>query len=47
MTFINLLTVQNYGGDYGEGLATFTTSEAFILTIIIALVGFFVQARLQ
>lgn len=28
-------------------MATFTTSEAFILTIIIALVGLFVQARLQ
>ena len=48
MTFINLLTAQAYGGDYaGNGLATFTTSEAFILTIIIAIVGFFVQARLQ
>ena len=48
MTFINLLTAQAYGGDYaGNGLATFTTSEAFILTIIIAIVGFFVQAHLQ
>ena len=27
---MNLLTVQSYGGEYGDGLATFTTSEAFI-----------------
>ena len=48
MTFINLLTVQTYGANYaGEGLATFTTSDAFILTIVIAIVGFLVQARLQ
>lgn len=48
MAFIDLLTAQPYGGaEYGDGLATFTTSEAFILTIIIALVGLFVQARLQ
>lgn len=47
MTFINLLTVQPYGEAYGDGMATFTTSEAFILTIIIAVVGFIVQARLQ
>ena len=48
MTFINLLTAQAYSGAHaGDGLAAFTTSDAFILTIIIAIAGFFVQARLQ
>lgn len=47
MGFINLLTVQNYGAEYGNALSSFTTSQAFILTIIIAIVGFFVQHRLR
>ena len=47
MGFINLLTVQNYGAEYGNALSSFTTSQAFILTIIIAIAGFFVQQRLR
>ena len=48
MTLFNLLTTQAYQTGYADSaISSFTTSEAFILTIIIAVVGFFVQSRLQ
>lgn len=44
---ITLLQAANYAYDTGSGLANITSSEAFILIIIIAAAGFFVQMRLQ
>lgn len=45
MTFVNILAAQSQGD--GGWLSSFSTSEAFLLIIVIAIAGFIVQARLQ